>query len=307
MRDAGASVRTAANSRAAARTRAAAIVLLGVLTGADTAAGDAIERGAYLVAAGGCTACHTVDDGGEEDYMAGGRALESPFGTFYTPNITPDRETGIGNFTDEDFIRAFREGVAPDDSHYYPAFPYTAYTGVADEDLLAMKAYLFDIAPVRRENRDHELAWYASYRPLLSIWKWWYFEPGVFRPDPARDAAWNRGAYLVRHLGHCGECHTPRDLFGALDADRELAGNPNGPEGDAIPNITPHPEDGIGRWTASDLDDLLAIGMYPDGDFVGGSMVDVVDYNTAKLTDDDRRAIIEYLRALPPIPGPAGE
>lgn len=300
-------MRTAAKSRAAARMRAAATVLLGVLAGAATAAGDAIERGAYLVAAGGCTACHTVDDGGEDDYMAGGRALESPFGTFYTPNITPDRETGIGNFTDEDFIRAFREGVAPDGSHYYPAFPYTAYAGVTDEDLLAMKAYLFDIAPVRRENRDHELAWYASYRPLLSIWKWWYFQPGVFQPDPARDDTWNRGAYLVRHLGHCGECHTPRDLFGALDADRELAGNPHGPEGDAIPNITPHREDGIGRWTASDLDDLLAIGMYPDGDFVGGSMVDVVDYNTAKLTDDDRRAIIEYLRALPPIPGPVGE
>ncbi len=278
------------------------------LTGATALADEAaIERGAYLVAAGGCTGCHTVEDGDESDYMAGGRPLESPFGTFYTPNITPDADTGIGGWTTEGFIRAFRDGVAPDGRHYYPAFPYTSYTGITDDDLLAMKAYLDSIAPVRRENRAHELTWYASARISMVGWKLLFFEPGVFESSADRDAEWNRGAYLVRHLGHCGECHTPRNALGALDASRELGGNPNGPEGDSIPNITPDEASGIGKWSASDLSDLLEIGMYPDGDFVGGSMTDVVDHNTSKLTPEDRQAMISYLRALPPVEGSADE
>ncbi len=280
------------------------IVLLPVAAPADDAA---VERGAYLVAAGGCTSCHTIKDGDESDYMAGGRPLQSPFGTFYTPNITPDTETGIGGWSESEFIRAFREGVAPDGAHYYPAFPYTSYTGITDDDLLAMKAYLDSIAPVNRENREHDLAWFASVRMALAGWKLLYFDPGVFEPDPDRDATWNRGAYLVRHLGHCGECHTPRNALGALDHSKELGGNPNGPDRDAVPNITPHEVSGIGRWSASDLSDLLEIGMYPDGDFVGGSMTDVVDHNTSKLTADDRRAIITYLESLSPVAGESGE
>lgn len=280
-----------------------AIASLSSSAGAETV----VERGAYLVTAGGCEACHTVKDGAEEDYLAGGRAIETTFGTFYAPNITPDPDTGIGGWSDAQFIRAFREGVAPDGSHYYPAFPYTSYTGVRDEDLLAMKAYLFSVPAVRRENRAHELPWYASFRFVLAFWKWWYFQPGPFEPSMDRDDHWNRGAYLVRHLGHCGECHTPRNLLGALDTARELAGNPRGPEGESVPNITPHRETGLGKWSGSDLSDLLAIGMYPDGDFVGGSMVEVVDLNTARLTADDRRAMIEYLRSLPPLPSAAAE
>lgn len=264
---------------------------------------SAIERGAYLVAAGGCTSCHTIEDGDASDYMAGGRALESPFGTFYTPNITPDADTGIGGWTVEAFIRAFREGVAPDGRHYYPAFPYTSYTGITDDDLVAMKAYLDSLEPVRRENREHELAWYASVRLSMAGWKLLYFEPAVFEPSPDRDAQWNRGAYLVRHLGHCGECHTPRNALGVLDASRELGGNPDGPEGDSIPNITPDEASGIGKWSRSDLSDLLEIGMYPDGDFVGGSMTDVVDHNTSKLTAEDREAMMVYLESLPPVAG----
>ncbi|GJL80667.1 MAG: diacylglycerol kinase [marine bacterium B5-7] len=257
--------------------------------------------GEYLVTAGGCIACHTVEDGDAGDYMAGGRALDTPFGTFHTPNITPDVETGIGAFSKQDFIRAFREGLSPDGSHYYPAFPYTSYTGLSDTDLESIKRYLDSIPPIRRENRPHELDWYVSFRWLLGPWKWLNFTAGVYVPDPNNDEQWNRGAYLVRHLGHCDECHTPRNFMGALDQDRELAGNPDGPEGDAVPNITPDRESGIGKWSKSDLRDFLEIGMYPDGDFVGGSMVEVVDFNTGKLTSADRDAIIRYLKSLPPI------
>lgn len=273
----------------------------------EGAADTLVERGAYLVAAGGCVACHTVEDGDESDYLAGGRALESPFGTFYAPNITPDPETGIGDWDEVSFIRAFREGVAPDGSHYYPAFPYTSYSGMTDADLRALKAYLMSIPAVRRENRAHELPWYASFRFPLALWKWLYLEKGPFQPVAEQDDEWNRGAYLVRHLGHCGECHTPRNLLGALDRDRELAGNPGGGEGGKAPNITPDRETGIGKWSASSLDDLLSIGMYPDGDFVGGSMSEVVDLNTAKLTADDRRAMINYLRSLPAMPSAADD
>ncbi|KAA3624605.1 MAG: hypothetical protein DWQ08_10235 [Proteobacteria bacterium] len=278
------------------------LFLLAVVTFAIDASAQAdVERGRYLVIASGCAACHTVEDGEEADYLAGGRPLETPFGTFFAPNITPDPETGIGGWSDASFIRAFREGVAPDGSHYYPAFPYPSYTGVTDEDLLAMKAYLFSLPAVHRENRKHDLAWYASFRFPLSLWKWFYLEPGPFAPQEDRDDEWNRGAYLVRHLGHCGECHTPRGFLGAQDLSRELAGNPAGPDGDSVPNITPHDESGIGGWSDTDLLDLLEIGMYPDGDFVGGSMVEVVDMNTARLDASDRRAMVRYLRSVPPL------
>ena len=260
------------------------------------------DAGAYLVAAGGCTSCHTVDDGGDQDYMAGGRALETPFGVFYAPNITPDAETGIGGWSEEQFIRAFRHGEAPDGSHYYPAFPYTSYTGITDADLVEMKRYLDSIPAIRRQNREHQLVWFASGRWAMGAWKWMNFQPGAFEPDADRDAEWNRGAYLVRHLGHCGECHSARNASGAVRADRELAGNPDGPEGEKVPNITPHRDDGLGKWSASDLADLLEIGMYPDGDFVGGSMSPVIDHNTSRLTPEDRRAMIRYLQELPPLP-----
>ena len=174
-----------------------------------------LEQGEYLVRAGGCVSCHTAEDG---DLLAGGRPLESPFGTFYSPNITPDPETGIGNWTDAAFVRAFQHGVDARGRHYYPAFPYTAYTGLDQQVLLAMKAYLSSVEPVRRPNRDHDLVWYARFRPFLKLWKFLNFESRRFRPDPVRSQDWNRGALLVRHLGHCAECHRPR---GQADADAQ--------------------------------------------------------------------------------------
>lgn len=234
--------------------------------------------------------------------LAGGRALESPFGTFYSPNITPDPETGIGGWSDAAFLQAFHEGVGPGGRYYFPAFPYTSYTGVTPEDLLAIKAYLDALEPVRRENREHALAWYVNNRLAAAAWQILWFDSGRFEPDPARDPVWNRGAYLVRHLGHCGECHTPRNGLGARLEDQELAGAAAGPNGKPVPNITPHPRDGIGAWSIDDLMLFLEIGMLPDGDFVGGEMAAVIDDNTSRLTPEDRRAIAVYVGTVPPLP-----
>ena len=257
------------------------------------------SRGQYLVNAGGCITCHTKD-GGDAEPLAGGRALVSPFGTFYSPNITPDKKTGIGNWSDEDFVRAMHEGLSPTGSSYFPAFPYTAYTGMTRRDVLDIKVYLFSLPPVSAVNKEHDLPVYMSSRLAAKIWRGSYFDANRFQPDTARSDEWNRGAYLVRHLGHCGECHTPRKSLGALIADRELAGNPEGPEDERVPNITPHKDAGIGRWSKSDIEYFLDIGMLPDGDFTGGSMAAVIEDNTSRLTRDDRLAIATYLQALPP-------
>lgn len=255
-----------------------------------------VERGEYLVHAGGCITCHTADEDGAIP-LAGGRALESPFGTFYSPNITPDEDTGIGGWSDEDFINAFWNGVSPDGDHYFPAFPFTSYTGIARGDLLAMKAYLFSIEPASKPNREHELSLLLSSRFAAGAWKDRYFEPGRFMPDPEESEEWNRGAYLVRHLGHCGECHTPRGQFGVLERDRALTGNPEGPEDEEVPGITGDPEEGIGDWSPGDIEYFLDVGMLPDGDFTGGSMAEVIEDNTSHLTDADRRAIAVYLKS----------
>ena len=257
-----------------------------------------VERGEYLLHAGGCISCHTAD---EDDAIAlsGGHALETPFGTFYSPNITPDTETGIGNWTDEDFVNALWRGVGPGGSSYYPAFPYTSYTGMSREDALAVKAYLFSLEPVRRANREHELEWYLFTRLAAWAWQLLNFTSERFAPDPDMDDDWNRGAYLVRHLGHCGECHTPRDALGKVLAERELSGNPDGPNGKKVPDITTDEKQGIGRWSMSEVGFFLEIGMLPDGDFTGGAMSPVIDDNTGRLTPEDRRAIATYLRSVP--------
>jgi mono/diheme cytochrome c family protein len=269
---------------------------------ANPASEDPLQRGEYLLYAGGCISCHTVKDSGEQGFLAGGVALATPFGTFYTPNITPDKETGIGNWSDADFIRALRYGFSPRGTHYYPAFPYTSYSGMKRQDLLDLKAYLSSLPPIKQENKPHALVWYASQRFPLRGWKWLNLTNGEFKPDPDESEQWNRGAYLVRHLGHCGECHTPRNLIGAMNSDRFLSGNPNGPEGDAVPNITPDRETGIGKWSQSDIVSYLESGILPDGDYAGSAMVDVIDDNTSKLTDEDRKAIAVYLKSLPALP-----
>lgn len=220
-----------------------------VVFGTTANAADA-SHGEYLTNAGGCVACHTVENG---QPMAGGRSLESPFGTFYTPNITPDNETGIGGWTDDEFVSAFQEGLSPEGEHYYPAFPYPSYSGMSRSDLLDIKAYLNSLQPVTAANREHDLVWYASSRMPLVLWKWLYFDDSRFATDSSQTEQWNRGAYLVRHLGHCGECHTPRSALGGTEASLELAGAPGFGEAKAAPNLTPH-GDGLKDWRRADLD-----------------------------------------------------
>ena len=279
----------------------AVVLLVAALPMLAAAQSESELRGEYLVHAGGCITCHTKD-GDDAKPLAGGRALVSPFGTFYSPNITPDRETGIGSWSDDDFLHALHDGKRPAGGVYFPAFPYTAYTGMSRSDVLDIKAYLFSLAPVSQPNVKHDLPIYMSTRLAARVWRSRYFESQRFQPDPAQSDEWNRGAYLVRHLGHCGECHTPRKALGKLIGDRELAGNPEGPDEEKVPNITPHKTDGIGRWSRSDIEYFLDIGMLPDGDFVGSSMTAVIDDNTSKLTRDDRLAITTYLQSLPALP-----
>jgi len=253
-----------------------------------------IARGEYLVSAGGCVSCHTLE---ADKPFAGGVALESPFGTFHAPNITPDPATGIGGWSDEDFVRAFRHGVSPEGSFYYPAFPYAFYTGISDTDLLAIKAFLDSLEPIQQPNRPHELVWYATFRPGLRLWNALYLDTGPAPEDK------DRGTYLVENLGHCAACHSPRDVLGGIIPERRFAGTGDGPGGEAVPNITPH-EDGIGDWSVDDLVFLLELGMTPSGDFVGGKMAEVVEDNTGRLDAGDRAAIADYLLGLPARPGP---
>jgi mono/diheme cytochrome c family protein len=278
----------------------AATQLFSALATAATGAEDSlVAKGEYLVHAGGCVTCHTADEDGATP-LVGGRALQSPFGTFYSPNITPDIKTGIGGWSDEDFVRALWDGVNPAGDDYFPAFPYTSYTGVSRDDALAIKAYLFNVEPVARQTPEHDLPFYMSSRVAAGAWKLSYFDAGRFVPEPEQSAEWNRGAYLVRHLGHCGQCHTPRGRLGALQADAELAGNPKLGEEESAPNITPHKERGIGRWSLSDIEYFLDIGMLPDGDFTGGAMGAVIEDSTSRLTREDRLAIATYIKSLSP-------
>ena len=266
----------------------------------DTAVDKAIARGQYLFNAAGCRNCHT-DDKNKGPLLGGGAALKTPFGIFYGPNITPHRQFGIGRWSDADFIRAMREGVSPDGRHYYPAFPYTSFTAMNDVDLRHLKAYIFSLPPVARRSRKHDLKFPFNFRAGLGLWKLLYFEKGPFKPNKDRSRQWNRGAYLVEALTHCGECHTPRGALGALDRDMWLAGNIDGPDGEAPPNITPHAETGIGRWSIDDIVEALESGSLPDGDELGSLMADVVEHGTSKLTDGDRRATAVYLKSMKPI------
>lgn len=260
---------------------------------------DAVSRGAYLVRAAGCVACHTAPDGGQP--LAGGHALATPFGTFFTPNITPDRDTGIGKWSDDDFVEAVREGISPEGEHYFPAFPYTSYTLMTRDDALAIKAYLFAQPAVSAPNKPHELAFPFSLRTLQGVWKLAFFRSGEFTPRASQDALYNRGAYLVRALGHCGECHTPRNPMGGLMIGLENAGTAGGPDGGKVPNITPDTETGIGSWSVDDVVELLSSGTMPDFDNVQGSMAEVVEEGTAHLTEEDRLAIATYLLSQPPV------
>jgi len=277
-----------------------AALALTLLTAASPAAADedASGRGEFLVRAGGCFSCHTAAGG---QPLAGGRALATPFGTFYSPNITPDPDTGIGRWTDAQFLRALREGVRPDGANYFPVFPYPSFTGITNSDALAIKAYLFSVSPVRQDNRPHDVAFPFSWRALQTGWKLLFFTPGPFQPAPQRSAAYNRGAYLATALAHCGECHTPRNILGAMRSSLRFAGTPDGPDGQLVPNITPDPGTGIGKWEKDDVVELLKTGTTPEQSKVKGAMRETIQDGLKYLSDADLEAIADYLFAQPSI------
>ena len=277
----------------------AALVLMLVVPAAAAAANeDAVMRGEYLVRAGGCFSCHTAAGGKK---LAGGRAFSTPFGTFYSPNITPDPETGIGHWTDAQFLRALREGVRPDGANYFPVFPYPSFTGITDSDALAIKAYLFSLPPVHCENRTHDVRFPFSWRFLQTGWKLLFFTPGPFQPAADRSVSYNRGAYLITALAHCGECHTPRNFLGAARSGQRLAGTLDGPDGQLVPNITPDPDTGIGKWEKEDVIELLRTGTTPEQSKVKGAMRETIDDGLKYLSDSDLEAIADYVFAQPAI------
>ncbi len=256
------------------------------------AAQDAVQRGEYLVHAGGCASCHTAAGGLP---FAGGRALTTPFGTFYSPNITPDPETGIGRWTDAQFLRALREGRRPDGASYFPVFPYPSFTNIGNADVLAIKAYLFSLTPARQTNRAHDVALPFSWHFLQIGWRLLFFREGPYLADPSHDATYNRGAYLVTALAHCGECHTPRNMLGAVKPTLALAGTHDGPDGQTVPNITPDRKTGIGDWGSDDIVTLLKTGRTPEESAVKGAMREAVQDGLRFLTDADLQAIATYL------------
>jgi mono/diheme cytochrome c family protein len=258
----------------------------------------AISRGEYIAQVGGCASCHTAPGGAP---LAGGLAMKLPMGTLYTPNITPDRETGIGEWSDDDFVRAMQQGVSRNGQHLYPAFPYTSYTLMSRTDVLAIKAYLFSLPPAHNVPPRSHMSFPYSVRSLIGAWNWFYLSDRRFQEDPQRSAQWNRGAYLVQAVAHCGECHTPRGFSEATEPGKLLAGGLV--DGWSAYNITSDPIAGTGAWSDDDLKRYLSIGNAPGKAWAAGSMGLVVANSTRHLTEKDLQSIVAYLRTVPPVPG----
>jgi mono/diheme cytochrome c family protein len=264
-------------------------------------------NGKYMFAAGGCAECHAVPREGcndlkirQAEILAGGRCLKTPFGTFNVPNISPDKATGIGNWTTLDFVNAMKHGVAPNGTYLYPAFPYPSYQRMTYEDLIDLRAYLDTLPAVNNKVPPPKLRFPYNVRRALGLWDRLYVDGKTFTPDPNASAEINRGAYLVQGPGHCSECHSSRNLLGGIVKGTEFAGA-RGLEGKGhVPNITPS-KDGIGDWSEEDIAYLLETGNLPDYDTIGEAMAPV-QRNMAKLTPEDRDAIAAYIKSLPPRP-----
>ncbi|MBN9585527.1 MAG: alkylated DNA repair protein [Afipia sp. 62-7] len=259
---------------------------------------DAV-RGQAVFNAGGCASCHAVP-GEARTMLGGGLAIPSPFGTFYVPNISPHKENGIGNWSEAEFVTAVKHGTSPAGEHYYPSFPYGSYTHATDNDIRDLFAYIKTLPPLSGRPRPHDVKFPFNIRRLVGGWKFLFLDDKPFTPDPKQSAAWNRGAYLVNSLGHCAECHSPRNFLGGIVASQRFAGGPN-PEGQGwVPNIT---QKGLKAWSDKELAWFLKTGETPDGDTAGGSMARVIK-NTSQLSDEDLAAMATYLKSLPPVDGP---
>jgi mono/diheme cytochrome c family protein len=259
-----------------------------------------LANGLTMFNAGGCSSCHAVPAQPDRLKLGGGLALPSPFGTFYVPNISPDAADGIGRWSEANFVTALVKGTSPSGTHYFPAFPFTSYQHAKVEDLRDLFAYLKTLAPVSGKVRDHDLPFPFNIRRNVGVWKLLFMDRKPFVTDPAHSAQWNRGAYLVNGLGHCAECHSPRNFLGGIIAAQRFGGGPN-PEGEGwVPNIT---QKGLGQWSIKDFAYFLETGQTPDDDSAAGPMARVIK-NTSQLPPQDRAAIAEYLKSLPPVEGP---
>ncbi len=257
---------------------------------------DLVTRGKYLTQAADCEVCHTTEGG---QPFAGGRAFTTPFGVLYSPNITADRETGIGAWTDADFLGAVHKGIDNEGRRLYPAFPYESYTLLADDDVHAIKAYLFSLPVAHATAPPNSLKFPFNQRWLMGIWSAFYNPDQRFRPLENRSPEWNRGAYLVEGLGHCGDCHTPRNLAQALDNWHKFEGAVT--SGWRAYNITPDAESGVGEWSDAELIAYLSVGHATGHGSAGGPMAEVVDASLRNMTPDDVHAMVAYLRTIPAI------
>jgi mono/diheme cytochrome c family protein len=280
-----------------ARRAILAMVLLCTASGFARAqtepSAETIAHGKALTEAADCASCHTADPAKP---FAGGKRIDTPFGAIYSPNLTPDRESGIGAWSDDEFHRALRYGVAPDGSRYYPAFPYPNFTKLTRQDIFAIRAYLATLTPVHNSPPPPELRWPLNYRVVMRLWNYFFFRPGIFEPNQQKSAAWNRGGYLVTGAAHCGVCHTPKNIFGANKRGRSLGGGQVA--GWFAPRLDSAERSGLKSWSVDDIAEYLSSGRNGKS-HADGPMAEVVVNSTLKMSDADIRAIATYLKDLP--------
>lgn len=269
----------------------------------QSASSSQIEYGRYLTRAGDCASCHTAPGGKP---FAGGLPIATPFGVIYSPNITPDPDTGIGKWSDADFYKAMHEGVTRSGRYLYPAFPYPWFTKVTPKDVQAIKAYLDTLPPVHEKTRPPEFPWPLSWRKSMFGWNTLFFHAGTFKPDPGKSIQWNRGAYLVQGLAHCGACHSSKNMLGAAKTSAGLGGGDAG-DGWYAPDLASDLRDGLGKWSQQEIVEYLKTGSNART-AAAGKMAQVVENSTRYLSDADLKAIAVYLKDMPPKESaPAGE
>ena len=254
-----------------------------------------LANGKTMFHAGGCASCHAIPKQEDKTKLGGGLALASPFGTFYVPNISSDRTDGVGAWSEAQFVTAMVKGISPAGEHLFPAFPYTSYQRMTLDDIRDLFAYLKTLPAVTGKVRDHALPFPFNIRRTLGLWKFLFLDGRPFTADPSQSAQWNRGSYLANAPGHCAECHSPRNMLGAVKRNLRFTGGPSPDGKGGVPNIT---QQKLKNWTVTDIADTLTTGMTPDADFVGGSMVEVVR-NTSQLSEPDREAMATYIKSLP--------
>jgi mono/diheme cytochrome c family protein len=259
-----------------------------------------LANGKTLFNVGGCASCHASPGEKSRTRLGGGLALKTPFGTFYPPNISSDAKDGIGAWSEAQFVTAMKKGTSPRGTHYYPAFPYSSYQRISDDNILDLFAFLKTLPPVQGRARDHDLPFPFNVRRFVGVWKFLFLDGQSFKDDPSKSRQWNNGAYLVNGPGHCAECHSPRNLLGGIIEHQRFGGGPDAEGKGWVPNIT---QKALANWSVKDIAYLLETGTTLDGDSVGGSMADVVR-NTAQLSDDDRLAIATYIKSLAPVDNP---